>query len=212
MSTFSGKWTSHVLQTANWTLQKTVKDDENQIGFRSSRAILENLNMDNYLDSFPTTQKAINTSIEVIKTLSSGGFKLTKFISNSPKILEELLTYGFSQKHSIVDLDLQNTPIQRTLGVLWDMENDLLKVKAIQKEIPMTKRGLLSLVSSIFDPLGIITPAIIEPKHIIQLSWQRKIDWDDPLPLDLEIGWKNWLINLRKINHVSLPHGTAFYL
>ena len=92
------------------------------------------------------------------------------------------------------------------------MENDLLKVKAIQKEIPMTKRGLLSLVSSIFDPLGIITPAIIEPKHIIQLSWQRKIDWDDPLPLDLEIGWKNWLINLRKINHVSLPHGTAFHL
>ena len=154
----------------------------------------------------------MNTCIEVIKTLSSGGFKLTKFISNSPKILEELLTYGFSQKHSIVDLDLQNTPIQRTLGVLWDMENDLLKVKAIQKEIPMTKRGLLSLVSSIFDPLGIITPAIIEPKHIIQLSWQRKIDWDDPLPLDLEIGWKNWLINLRKINHVSLPHGTAFHL
>ena len=117
---------------------------------------------------------------------------------------------AFLKKHSIVDLDLQKTPIQRTLGVLWDMENDLLKVKAIQKEILMTKRGLLNLVSSIFDPLGIITPAIIEPKHIIQLSWQRKIDWDDPLPLDLEIRWKNWLINLRKINHVSLPHWLGF--
>ena len=53
---------------------------------------------------------------------------------------------AFLKKHSIVDLDLQNTPIQRTLGVLWDMENDLLKVKAIQKEILMTKRGLLNLV------------------------------------------------------------------
>ena len=57
----------------------------------------------------------------------------------------------------------------------------------MQKDIPMTKSGLLSLVNLIFDPLGILTPAIIEPRQIIQLSWQRKIDWDDPLPLHLEI-------------------------
>ena len=74
----------------------------------------------------------------------------------------------------------------------------------------MIKRGLLSLVSSIFDPLGILTPTIIESKQIIQLSWQRKIDWDDTLPLDLEIRWKNWLINLPKINHVSLPRWYGF--
>ena len=70
----------------------------------------------------------------------------------------------------------------------------------------MIKRGLLSLVSSIFDPLGILSPATIEPKQIIQLSWQRKIDWYNPLPLDLEIRWKNWLINLSKINHICLSH------
>ena len=162
------------------------------------------------LNPFPTTQKAINTCIEVIKTLSSGAFKLNKFISNSPKILKEL--YGFSQKQSVVDLDLHNTPIQRAVGVLWDMENYLLKVKTIQKDIQMTKRGMLSLVSSIFDLLGILTPAILEPKQIIQLSWQRKIDWDNPLLLDLEIPWKNWLINLPKTNYVSLPrwYGISF--
>ena len=124
--------------------------------------------MDDYLDLLPTTQKAVNTCTKVIKTLSSGAFQLTKFISNSPKILKELLPYGVSQKHSIVDLDLQNTSIQRTLGVLLDTENDLLKVKTIQKDIPMTKRGLLSLVSSIFHPLGILTLAIFETKQIIQ--------------------------------------------
>ena len=134
---------------ANWTLQKTVKDNKDQISFCSSRALLENVYMDDYLDSFPMTQKTINTCIEVIKTLSSGRFKLTKFISNSPKILKELLPNGVSQKHSIVDLDLQNTPLQRALGVLGDTENDLLKVKTIQKDIPMTKHGLLSLVRPI---------------------------------------------------------------
>ena len=152
----------------------------------------------------------MNTCIEVIKTLSAGGFKLTKFISNSPKILKELLRYGVSQKHAVVDLDLQKTSIQRTLGVLWDMENGLLKLKTIQKDITMTKRGLLSSVSSIFDPLGILTLTIIEPKQIIQLAWQIKINWDNPVPLDLEIRWKNWLTNLSKINHISLPHWYGF--
>ena len=128
---------------------------------------------------FSNTKGNKYTCIKVIKTLSAGWFKLTKFISNSPKILKELLLYGISQKHSVVNLDLQNTPIQRVLKGLWDIENDLLKVKTIQKDIPMRKHGLLRLVSLIFDPLGIPTPTIIEPKQNIQLSWQRKIDCDD---------------------------------
>ena len=58
---------------------------------------------------------------EFIKTFSAGGLKLTKFISNSPKILKELLRYGVSQKKIIVVWDLQNTPIQRALEFLWDI-------------------------------------------------------------------------------------------
>ena len=38
----------------------------------------------------------------------------------------------------------------------------------------MTKRGLLSLLSSIFHKLGILTPAITDPKQIFQLSWEKK--------------------------------------
>ena len=93
---------------ANWTLQKTVKGNEDQITFRSSRAKLKNFYMGDYLGSFRTTQK--------------GGFKVTKFISNSKKILKGLLPYGVSQKHSIVCLDSQNTSIQRELGVLYYTE------------------------------------------------------------------------------------------
>ena len=81
---------------------------------------------------------------------------MAKFISNSKNVLKELLPYGVSEKHSIVGLDLQNTPTQRALGVLWDTENNLLKVIEIQKDIPMTKRGLL--------------------RQIIQLLYQRKIN------------------------------------
>ena len=115
--------------------------------------------------------------------------------------MKELLPHGVSQKHSIIDLDLNTKNVRSFL----DTENDLLNSKTIEKDIPMTKRVLLSLVSSILHKLGILTPAIRDPKQIFQLSWGKKIDWDDPLSLDLEIRWTNWLINLLKINHISLP-------
>ena len=101
--------------------------------------------MDDYLDSFPTTQKAINRCRKIIKTLSSGVFKLTKLISHNPKTLKELLPHGAS---SIVDLDLQNMPTQITLGVLWDTKNDLLKVKLIQKDVPVRQRGLIRFLTN----------------------------------------------------------------
>ena len=121
-----------------------------------------------------TIQNAINRCIEVIKTLSGGGFKLTKFISNSPKIFKELLLNGVYQEHSIVAIDLQNISIQRALGVLWDIENDLLKVKAVQKDITMPKRGLLSLVSSVFNPLGTHFSIIMAKKT--QFFWLYEYD------------------------------------
>ena len=71
--------------------------------------------MGDFLDSFSTTQKAKNTCIEVIKTVSSREFELDKFFSNSPIILKEIskISKVFSK-----DLHLQNTPLQRALGVL----------------------------------------------------------------------------------------------
>ena len=41
-----------------------------------------------------------------------------------------------------------------------------------------SKRGILSFTTSIFDPLGILTPFTLEPKLLIEELWSRKIDWD----------------------------------
>ena len=57
--------------------------------------------------------------------------KLSQQEDSSSKILKELLLYCVSQKHSIVHLVLQNTPMQRAIEVPWNWENDLLKVKTI---------------------------------------------------------------------------------
>ena len=93
--------------------------------------------------------------------------KLSQQEDSSSKILKELLLYGVSQKHSIVHLVLQNTPMQRAIEVPWNWENDLLKVNI--KEYSNDETWFAEF-STIFDLLGVLTPAIIEPKQIIHLS------------------------------------------
>ena len=111
---------------------------------------------------------------KIRELLSSSGFNLTKFLSNSHKILKSLSNSILSPK--LVDLDLDKIALERALGILWDSNEDVLKVKVLYKEVPNTKHVILSFTSSIFDPLGMISPAILEPKLLIQELWKRNID------------------------------------
>ena len=58
------------------------------------------------------------------------------------------------------------------------------------KEKPLTRRGLLSAVSSLFDPLGFMAPVELIAKLLLQdLCW-KKLAWDDRIPNDDQVLWK----------------------
>ena len=137
--------------------------------------------------------------------LSSCGFNLTKILSNSRNILKSLPNSILSPK--LIDLDLDKIPLKRVLGVLWDPNEDFLKVKVVNKEVPNTKRGILSFASSIFDPLGMISPAILEPKLLIQELWKCNINWDELIPLDILTRWNIWKQSIQDLNN-----GTNLFL
>ena len=58
----------------------------------------------------------------------------------------------------------------------WDPETDTFHIKYALKSVLAAKQGILYLISSMFDVLGLIAPALIEPKWIIQQLWKRIID------------------------------------
>ena len=60
-----------------------------------------------------------------------------------------------------------NIPIERGLGILWDPQEDILQIKTINKDSKLTKQGLLSFISSIYDPIRIISLLMLEAKLII---------------------------------------------
>ena len=72
--------------------------------------------MDNYLDSFTNRINTIKTIHDVINILNTSGFRLHRGISNDCEILLSLPNGEISSK--VVDLELNDLPIERELGLL----------------------------------------------------------------------------------------------
>ena len=134
----------------NWALKRTAIDKKPKVSLRAIEAV--NFYMDDYLDSFPCLEEAIKVIVEVVQLLKFSGLNLTKFVSNNSEI-GKYTRYQSPTAKDLINLDLDETPIEQALGVLWDPKQDVLIIKTVNKEVPNTKRGILSFVSSIFDPL-----------------------------------------------------------
>lgn len=96
-----------------------------------------------------------------------------------------------------VHLDCNELPQARALGVRWSAEQDMLSLEPVKSEFPNTKRGILSAMSNVFDPLGIAVPYVINGKLIIQELWRHRVDWDDELPDDILQKWQCWKESLK---------------
>ncbi|XP_042220578.1 uncharacterized protein LOC121865303 [Homarus americanus] len=96
-------------------------------------------------------------------------------------------------------------PAERALGIMWDVENDELKVRIQIPTKPQTKRGLLSMVSSIYDPLRLISPSTIRAKTIFQDEFRQGSGWDEQMTEHHRADWWQWLNDLPHFSEVSIP-------
>lgn len=97
------------------------------------------------------------------------------------------------------DLDFERMPIERALGLNWDVQSDTLQFRVKVKEKPPTRRGILSLVSSVYDPLGFAGPFLLPAKLILQDLCRMKLGRDDAIPVDSLKCWQQWLHELPRL-------------
>lgn len=95
--------------------------------------------------------------------------------------------------------------IERALGIQWCITSDKFQFRVVVKEHPLTRRGILATVASIFDPLGFLAPFILKGKQILQRMCQDKAGWDEPLSDDLKQHWEVWLRDLNDLSLVEIP-------
>ena len=93
---------------------------------------------------------------------------------------------------SIRDLNLEGLPLDRALGTQWDVERVTLSFKVAKKEVRNTRRGMLSLISGLYDPLGFTAPFILPAKMLLEELCRQDYCRDEQIPADMEsLGWES---------------------
>ena len=102
----------------------------------------------------------------------------------------------------VTEEDRASAATCKVLGILWNCENDTLAVPTISgaklKKVS-TKREVLQVMASVFDPLGHFSPTVLMAKLLIQELWKEKCEWDTSLSEEKLQKWKLILESLESI-------------
>jgi hypothetical protein len=171
-----------------------------------SSTILKNFYVDDCLKSLCRTEEVIRLIRGLTIVLKQGGFKLTKFACNSIQVMSNLPKEHLCKEAQEIKLSMGELPLLRALGVSWNTKEDSFHFNIEMKENPTTRRGFLSIVSSIYDPMGILAPVILPAKRILQdLCKETCAGWDDDVPVTFIERWQSWCKDLSNIEGFSIP-------
>ena len=70
---------------------------------------------------------------------------------------------------------------------------------------PLTRRGILSTVGTVYDPLGFLAPLLLVGKRLLQELCKGKVDWDDPIPENVRECWLRWREELHLLENLAVP-------
>ncbi|XP_055918440.1 uncharacterized protein LOC129950533 [Eupeodes corollae] len=178
---------------------------------RAVRAIKENHYVDDLMDSVPTEQEAIKLAKEIRHIHSQGGFHIRNWVSNSTAVLKALQSTPTEELSMNLNVELST---EKVLGMWWCTPLDSLTFKITsdrnQRQILFdskrpTKREVLRVMMTIFDPLGLIACLLMYVKILLQEIWRSKIDWDDEIKDEEYHKWLKWTYHLSKIEELRIP-------
>ena len=145
---------------------------------------------------------------EVNKQMDKANMPLRTWVTNSNQLKVQI-----ERDYNNYTVSLNTT----VLGLNWAVDTDLLSVKAVDyvETKVITKHTLLSLVSTIFDPLGLFSPVTIKGKILIQAAWRNDASWDDPLAEEFLNSWIELSEEFKAVSSLSVPwkvaaHGQSY--
>ncbi|XP_028403933.1 uncharacterized protein LOC114526520 [Dendronephthya gigantea] len=188
---------------SNFALKQTADDNERDIGERAAEFLRKNFYVDDGLKSVPSIDEAISLISQTKEMCSHGGFNLHKFVSNKKEVIKEIPEEDRAK--TVKNLDLDVLPVERVLGIQWCIEVDSFEFRILLQDRPLTRRGILATVSSIYDPMGFVAPIILTGKRILQNLCRDKLDWDDEIPDSIKMQWERWRKELHCLNELSIP-------
>ena len=198
---------------ATFGLRKTAADGEEKFGEDAMKFVHRNFYVDDGLASTPTPKQAVALVTATQAMLLTANLRLQKIVSNSIEVMEAFPVEDRGKGVRDLDLRSDSLPAQRSLEVFWDLKNDSFTFQVMLPDKPFTRRGVLSIVNSIYDPLGLAVPVLLEGRLLLQKlvvmgkskNNDKPLGWDDPLPHALLTQWQRWRNSLVDLEKVSVP-------
>lgn len=186
---------------ATYGLSKSVEHTDSDV----KRFVEKDFYVDDALTSQPTRDKAVTLLKKTQHVLAQEGrIKLHKIASNDVDIMQQFDKDELEK--SLKDLNLNDDlPSQQGLGLTWNLNSDTFVFCAPGAERTFTKRGLLAMVNSVFDPIGFLAPFTVSGKLLLRETCSEKTGWDDPLPQKLQEPWKIWKDTLCDLDGYEVP-------
>ena len=127
---------------------------------------------DFYVDDGLKSVPCVKTAIDLIRNTRGmcvkAGLRLHKFSSHKKEVIQAVAPEDRAKGLQELDLACDPLPIERTLGIMWCAESDTFQFRIVIQDRPLTRRGILSTVCSVYDPLGFVAPLILMGKQILQ--------------------------------------------
>ncbi|XP_058452848.1 uncharacterized protein LOC131431259 [Malaya genurostris] len=173
-------------------------------------AIRNNHYVDDMLVSVDTVSDAIQLAKDVHFIHQQGGFKMRGWISNSPTVVKTLNCGDVIEKNLDISSEIS---LEKVLGLWWNTDSDDFRFKlSKERHVELlfgtkhpTKREILSILMSIYDPLGLITNFLMPLKLLLQEIWRSGISWDDLIEDQHLQKWIIWKSYLPQASSVRIP-------
>jgi hypothetical protein len=180
----------------------------------ASKVIKELVYMDDLIASEPTVEQAVRIATQCIKIFKHINWNLIAFQSNSVEFLKCLPTVNIKKDLFPIIANEAEDYTTKVLGCNWNTTDDcfvyslnnniFVKLVTEFKHHP-TKRDLASTIARIYDVFGFIAHFLIRGKILQQRAWKAKVNWDDPVPEDIQNDWYIWLRDIENISKLKIP-------
>ena len=173
-------------------------------------SLTENCYMDDFLDSCISLEEISRRVSESIEINANANWQMHGWASNVESILENANLTNNSE--SLIKINSEPN-YEKVLGLKWlNISDELsfnLNLNKINKDLydgdrKPTKREFLSIIMSIFDPLGFLTPFTIQSRILMQAIWTSKVSWDEVLHEAEYLSWKQWLRDLKFVKECRI--------
>ena len=172
------------------------------------RKLCTTIKQDTYVDDITTGGDSIREVIEMYeglkKLLAPAQFTIHKWASNSAGVLKAIP----EKERAEFDAETGISKATKNLGIRWDPESDKLMFDTYDKLHETnedTKRSVASLLASLYDPGGVISPFVLRARQLLKRTCISKLNWTDKLSGSTLDEWHTWVEEIRDLGQLSYP-------